>query len=45
MGTLKKRFTGLGRPSVNGYVPYMKVVYKSERLSLDVERIYVFRNK
>lgn len=40
-----QRITGLGRSSVNGYLPYMKAVYKPEELSLNAERISVFRSR
>lgn len=37
--------TGLGRSSVNGYLPYSKAIYKPEELSQNAERIKVFRNR
>ena len=40
-----QRITGLGKSSVNGYLPYMKAVYKPEELSLNAERIKVFRDR
>lgn len=40
-----QRITGLGRSSVNGYLPYTKAVYKPEELSLNAERIKVFRDR
>lgn len=40
-----QRITGLGKSSVNGYLPYMKAVYKPEQLSLNAERISVFRSR
>ena len=40
-----QRITGLGRSSVNGYLPYTKAVYKPEELSLNAERINVYRNR
>lgn len=40
-----QRITGLGKSSVNGYLPYTKAVYKPEELSLNAERISVFRSR
>lgn len=40
-----QRLTGLGKSSVNGYLPYTKAVYKPEELSLNAERINVFRSR
>lgn len=40
-----QKITGLGKSSVNGYLPYTKVVYKPEELSLNAERISVFRSR
>lgn len=40
-----QRITGLGRSSVNGYLPYTKAVYKPDELSLNAERINVYRNR
>lgn len=40
-----QRITGLGKSSVNGYLPYTKAIYKPEELSLNAERINVFRNR
>lgn len=40
-----QQITGLGKSSVNGYLPYTKVVYKPEELSLNAERIHVFRSR
>ncbi|MDT3844124.1 MAG: hypothetical protein LIV11_06080 [Bacillota bacterium] len=40
-----QQITGLSRSSVNGYLPYTKVVYKPEKLSANAERINVFRNR
>lgn len=37
--------TKLSRSSVNGYLPYTKVVYKPEELSLNAERIRVYRRR
>ena len=39
------KITGLGKSSVNGYLPYTKVVYKPEELSQNAERINVFRSR
>ena len=36
---------GLGKSSVNGYLPYMKSVYKQDELSLNAERIAIFRER
>ena len=36
---------GLGKSSVNGYLPYTKSVYKPDELSLNAERIAVFRKR
>lgn len=36
---------GLGKSSVNGYLPYMKSVYKPDELSLNAERLAVFRKR
>lgn len=40
-----QKITGLGKSSVNGYLPYTKAIYKPEELSLNAERISVFRNR
>lgn len=40
-----QRITGLGKSSVNGYLPYTKAIYKPEELSLNAERINVFRSR
>ena len=40
-----QQITGLSRSSVNGYLPYTKVVYKPEDLSANAERIKVFRDR
>ena len=40
-----QRITGLGKSSVNGYLPYSKAVYKPDELSLNAERINVYRNR
>ncbi len=33
------KITGLGKSSVNGYLPYMKTVYKQAELSENAERV------
>jgi len=40
-----RRITGLGRSSVNGYLPYTKVVYNSKEASLNAERIKLYRRR
>jgi len=40
-----RRITGLGRSSVNGYLPYTKVVYNSKEASLNAERIRLYRRR
>ena len=40
-----QKLTGLGKSSVNGYLPYTKAVYKPEELSLNAERINMFRSR
>lgn len=40
-----RQITGLGKSSVNGYLPYTKAIYKPEELSLNAERINVFRSR
>lgn len=40
-----QKITGLGKSSVNGYLPYTKAVYKPEELSLNAERINIFRSR
>ena len=40
-----QRITGLGKSSVNGYLPYTKAIYKPDELSLNAERINVFRER
>ncbi len=40
-----QRITGLGKSSVNGYLPYTKAIYKPDELSLNAERIKVFRDR
>ena len=38
-----QEITGLGRSSVNGYLPYVKAPYNAKELSLNAERIRVYR--
>lgn len=40
-----QRIAGLGKSSVNGYLPYTKAIYKPDVLSLNAERINVFRDR
>lgn len=40
-----QEITGLGKSSVNGYLPYTKTIYKPDELSLNAERIKVFRDR
>lgn len=40
-----QRITGLGKSSVNGYLPYTKAVYKSEEVSLNADRIRIYRER
>lgn len=40
-----QRLTGLWKSSVNGYLPYTKAIYKPEELSLNAERISMFRSR
>lgn len=40
-----QRITGLGKSSVNGYLPYTKAIYKPDELSLNAEQIKVFRDR
>ncbi len=35
--------TGLSKASVNSYLPYMKVVYKADEISVTAERIRLYR--
>lgn len=39
------RMTGLGKSSVNGYLPYTKVPYNAKELSLNAERIKKYRKR
>ncbi len=38
-----QQLTGLSRASVHGYLPYTKGIYKAEELSVDAERIRLYR--
>lgn len=40
-----QRLMGLEKSSINGYLPYTKAVYKPEELSLNAERINMFRSR
>ena len=40
-----QELTGLKKSSVNGYLPYTKSIYKSEELSLNAERINIYRSR
>lgn len=40
-----QRITGLSRASVHSYLPYSKVIYNAEEISLNAERIRVFRDR
>ena len=40
-----QEITGLGKSSVNGYLPYMKTPYKAKEVSLNAERIRTYRNR
>jgi len=40
-----RRITGLGRSSVNGYLPYTKVIYNPKEASLNAERIRMYRRR
>lgn len=40
-----QQLTGLSRASVHGYLPYTKGIYKTEELSVDAERIRLFRER
>lgn len=39
------QITGLGKSSVNGYLPYTKVPYNAKKLSLNAERIKKYRKR
>ncbi len=38
-----QQLTGLSRASVHGYLPYTKGIYKTDELSVDAERIRLYR--
>ena len=40
-----QELTGLKKSSVNGYLPYTKSIYKSEELSMNAERINIYRSR
>ena len=40
-----QRITGLSRASVHSYLPYSKVVYNAEEISLNAERIRLYRER
>lgn len=40
-----QQLTGLSRASVHGYLPYTKGIYKADELSVDAERIRLFRER
>ena len=40
-----RRITGLGRSSVNGYLPYTKIVYNPKEVSVNAERIRMYRRR
>ena len=40
-----QELTGLKKTSVNGYLPYTKSIYKSEELSMNAERINIYRSR
>lgn len=40
-----QRITGLSRASVHSYLPYKKMIYNTEELSLNAERIRMFRKR
>ena len=40
-----EQITGLSKSSVNGYLPYNKVVYNQSELSLNADRIKKFRSR
>ncbi|WP_031553245.1 hypothetical protein [Oribacterium sp. FC2011] len=40
-----QELTGLKKSSVNGYLPYTKSIYKAEELSMNAERINVYRSR
>ena len=40
-----QKLTGLKKSSVNGYLPYTKSIYKAEELSMNAERINIYRSR
>lgn len=40
-----QRITGLSRASVHSYLPYSKVIYNAEEISLNAERIRLYRER
>ncbi len=40
-----EEITGLKKSSINGYLPYTKVVYKPQELSMNAKRIVLYRNR
>ena len=40
-----QELTGLKKSSVNGYLPYTKSIYKAEELSMNAERINIYRSR
>lgn len=40
-----QRITGLSRASVHSYLPYSKVIYNAEEISLNAERIRLYRQR
>ena len=40
-----QELTGLKKSSVNGYLPYTKSIYKAEELSMNAERIKIYRTR
>lgn len=40
-----QRITGLSRASVHSYLPYSKIIYNTEEISLNAERIRLYRER
>ena len=40
-----QRITGLSRASVQSYLPYSKIIYNAEEISLNTERIRLYRER
>lgn len=40
-----QRITGLNRVSVQSYLPYSKIIYNAEEISLNAERIRLYRER